>query len=420
MNPLVHSSFILNKVYMNLKTSTDILFLADGSPWPAHSGAALRSIGLLRELSKEFSICLVVLSRQEPSVAQRDYFSQYVHNLIWLPLHDSSWSDKFEIARISVKNTLPYHSAAFRYALLKSPVILHKILTFPGVVFTSVGHWGTLVAEAPALNWILNQCDADVEFWRVYATQVTSRLMRYIALANLELSRRHYPSIYTNVGRIISVCNEDRQLTLELAPKAHVDVIENGIDCLYYRPDRRMESRPPRLLFTGTSVARNMKALHQFTRTVWPMLRVEVPNLELIVAGNFSEAAQSEYCAVSGIHFTGRVEDIRPFFNQSDIFIAPFEDTHGSKLKIAEAMAMSMAVVSTEQGVRGFSLKHGESVLIGDNKTQFTNAVLQILRDPNQREYLGKNARYVAETTIDWAVLGHRLRSIVRDVRSKL
>lgn len=50
------------------------------------------------------------------------------------------------------------------------------------------------------------------------------------ALVNWGLSDRHFRRIYPYVGRIISVCEEDRQLTLTLAPTAKVDVIQNGVD----------------------------------------------------------------------------------------------------------------------------------------------------------------------------------------------
>jgi glycosyltransferase involved in cell wall biosynthesis len=87
--------------------------------------------------------------------------------------------------------------------------------------------------------------------------------------------------------------------------------------------------------------------------------------------------------------------------------------------KIAEAMAMGMAIVSTPQGMRGFSLVNGESVLIAHNEEQFASHVVALLRDQARRRSLGAAAREVALSTIDWPVLGKRLVGIIHSVKEE-
>jgi polysaccharide biosynthesis protein PslH len=304
--------------------------------------------------------------------------------------------------------------------LRNHPEVRKRILEYPGPVMTSTGHWGTLVHDRPAPNWILNQCDADVDFWRVYARQARHPASRAAASINFLLARHHYPRIYSHVGRIISVCEEDRQSTLELMPTAQVDVIENGVDCSYYVSKRVPGAHPPRLLFSGTSVPRNMTALRQFGRDIWPLVLRDVPDVELLIAGDFRPEAQAEFKPFKGIRFTGKVEDIRPFFNQSDVFISPFKVTHGSKLKIAEAMSMGMAIVSTPQGVRGFTLVDGESVLIAHSDQEFAVHIIALLRDRARRERMGIAARNAALAAVDWRILGKRLITIVEAARKPL
>ena len=398
------------------KIPTRLMFLAWESPWPARSGGALRTLGLLKELSKAFELELVLLTRHPLSTEQTALFKGLARTVTRIPLRDVVLGDKMRAAILMLRLCCPYHCAVLEVSLRDYVGVRRRIEQFPGVVFTSVGHWAALVRTQQASNWILNQCDADVEFWRVYASQVSNRLVRLAALVNWRLSDRTFRQIYSHVGRIISVCEEDRQLTLSLAPQAQVDVIENGVDCAYYVPDRAIRTGPPRLLFTGTSAARNMTALRQFVRNVFPLLLQEMSDVELLVAGDFSTKAQAEFRGRINIRFTGRVDDIRLFFNQSDVYIAPFEETHGSKLKIAEAMAMGMPTVSTPAGIRGFSLVDGEAVLIAQDNEQFAAHVVALLRDFPRRQRLGAEARKVALATIDWPVLGKRLRAIVESV----
>jgi len=396
------------------------MFLSWESPWPAHSGAALRSLGMLKELSKAFEVELILLTRRPLTEDQMNYLKSISKNITRIPLKDISAIKKMYAALRMIKKNLPYHSALLESSLQDYYNIQSRILTYKGIVFTSTGHWGTLVYNKEAPNWILNQCDADAEFWRVYASQVSSPYASLMAKINYRFAIRHYKQIYKNVARIISVCEEDRQHTSKLSPQAQVDVIENGVDCSYYNPERTPRTGPPRLLFTGTSVPRNVTALRQFTHSIWPMIQRELPEVELWIAGNFRPEAQVEFRKYKSIHFTGAVEDMRPYFNQSDVFIAPFEKTHGSKLKIAEAMAMGIAIVSTPQGIRGFQLIDGESVLIAYSNEQFAAHVVKLSRDHILGEQLGKAARNVAIATIDWSVLGQRLKAIIEETYANL
>jgi glycosyltransferase involved in cell wall biosynthesis len=155
-------------------------------------------------------------------------------------------------------------------------------------------------------------------------------------------------------------------------------------------------------------------------QNVFPLIQRELPNIELLIGGNFDSKAQAQFRRYRGICFTGRVDDIRPIFNKSDVYVAPFKETHGSKLKIAEAMAMGIAIISTPEGIRGFPLVDGESVLIAYDNEQFASHSVALLSNPVRRERIGVNARKVAEMFIDWKILGKRLIQIVDSVYEEI
>ncbi|MHA1360535.1 MAG: glycosyltransferase family 4 protein [Candidatus Helarchaeota archaeon] len=397
-----------------------IVFLSWGSPWPTQGGGTLRTFGLLKQLSKYYEIELVILDNKKLSKNQEKELNKYVKSIIPVKMNNSSIWNKIKIISFMLRHKMPYHCAVLNVTFKKASKVFEYIMNFKGVVYASYGHWGILVRGRKASNWILDQHNADIDFWRTYAGQASNLWLRLVALINWKLAKLHFPKIYLSIGRIVSVCEEDRQLTLSVYPEAKVDVIENGVDCSYYFPSKKQKMGPPQILFTGTSAPRNVTALRQFTHNVWPLIQRELPEVELWVAGNFKHEAQIEFKKYKNIHFTGWIKDIRPYFNKSDVFIAPFEETHGSKLKIAEAMAMGMAIVSTPQGIRGFSLIDGESVLIANDNKQFASHVLRLLTDIKLREKLGVAAREVALSTIDWKVLGKRLKSIVEETYANI
>lgn len=392
----------------------NFLFLSWGHPWPTNSGAALRHYGLLQQLNKVYDLELVILAREHLNEEQIKTLSEFSKKIKFVYLKDSGFISKINIFYLMVSEKIPYHSAALKYSLARYSQINTYIKNFPGVIYASMSHWGILVNMTSA-NWILDQQNADVHFWQVYASQTSNYLIKIAAYLNWILSKHYYKRLYNQVGRVVSVCEEDKQLTLNVEPNLKVDVIENGIDCSTYIPNRTWVPGRYCLLFTGTSAARNVTALRYFLDNIFPKVLSEIPQVELVVGGNFDTKTQMSFRDYKNVSFTGWLEDLKPVFNNSDVYIAPFADTHGSKLKIAEAMAMAMPIVSTRAGIRGFQLVNNQSVLIADNDDQFANQILVLLKDKNKRQEIGDAARQIALATIDWQVLGERLQKIIEN-----
>ena len=398
-----------------------ILFLSWESPWPAFSGAGIRRWGLLSELGRDYPVDLLVLSRKPLTKEQTAKLGEIAHTVTRIPLKDVTAADKARALARMIVHRLPYHGAVLESSLGDHPDFRQRIEEYPGIVFTSVGHWGMLIRYRRAAHWILNQCDADVDYWRVHALQAEGPLEKAAARINHRLSLHVFRRVYRNAGRIISVCEEDRHLTRELAPEAQIDVIENGVDCSYYVPDHDgLDRQPPRLLFTGTSAVRNVTALRWFAGMVLPLIRKQIPDVELLIGGDFDPKTRDLFNRIRNIRFTGRVDDIRPCFNQSHVYVAPFRITHGTRVKIAEAMAMGMAIVSKPGGIRGYPLVDGESVLVAETPEAFADCCLKLLRDASLREKLERAARQIALKALDWKILGERLRAIVKEHRTSL
>lgn len=392
-----------------------ILFLSWGCPWPALAGGTLRTLGLLKELSRSFAVDLLVLGTSEPSAAQQNAMQSYIRSIRFVPMAGRTFLGRLSLLRTMLLNRVPYHCAVIRNSFAQETDMLDFLRAYPGLIYANYGQWGSLALDCTNACWILDQQNSDVQLWKAYMKYARG-VMKLVAAVNWALAAHHYPHIYESVRKVISVCEEDKRLTLQLSPQASVDVIENGVDCEEFSPNKRFDSSRARVLFTGTSAQRNIKALHDFCSHVWPAIKQRLPQAELLVAGRFTQAAQKQFAYVADVRFTGFVEDIRPCFDESDVFISPFHENHGSKLKIAEAMAMAMPIVSTPEGVRGFALKHKVSALIADTDTQFVTYVVDLLSTPDMRTQLGEAARQVALQTIDWPVLGARLRRIVEQI----
>jgi glycosyltransferase involved in cell wall biosynthesis len=216
----------------------EVLFLAWDSPWPAHYGGAFRTLGLLTELSAAFEVELLVLVREPLRVDQRAALASVSARVTEIPLRDATLTQRLRNALWGAVSGRPYHCAVIESSLRAHPDVRRRLQDYPGVVYASYGHWGTLASRRGRRNWILDQQHANVDFWRTYRSLMPNPAKKLFGALNERLVRRHFRDIYVAMGRIVSVCEEDRGLTLDLAPRAHVDIIPNGVDCVYFEPDR--------------------------------------------------------------------------------------------------------------------------------------------------------------------------------------
>jgi glycosyltransferase involved in cell wall biosynthesis len=72
--------------------------------------------------------------------------------------------------------------------------------------------------------------------------------------------------------------------------------------------------------------------------------------------------------------------------------IVPLQSGSGIRIKILEAFAMGMAVISTEQGIRGIDVDDRKEFYLAETSEEWV-AAIQALQDPNERKRIGKNAQ---------------------------
>jgi glycosyltransferase involved in cell wall biosynthesis len=75
------------------------------------------------------------------------------------------------------------------------------------------------------------------------------------------------------------------------------------------------------------------------------------------------------------------------------------------RLKILEAFARGIPVVSTSIGCDGIRVEHGRHLLIADTPAEFADRVVELLESPRLGESLARHARALVTSTYDWRVV---------------
>jgi glycosyltransferase involved in cell wall biosynthesis len=95
------------------------------------------------------------------------------------------------------------------------------------------------------------------------------------------------------------------------------------------------------------------------------------------------------------------VRDLEPLYRSAGIFIVPLRAGSGIRVKILEAMARGIPIVSTSVGVEGLDVTPGEHLLVADDHTDFAQAIRWLLEEPIRRGRMAAAARERA-LAYDW------------------
>jgi glycosyltransferase involved in cell wall biosynthesis len=188
-------------------------------------------------------------------------------------------------------------------------------------------------------------------------------------------------------------------------------VVPNGVACAeieFIAPSRRASRE---ILFVGAmSHPPNVRCAVELAREVLPRVRRTHPDARLILCGR-APVAEVRALASRDVEVTGTVDDVAPWLARAGVYVNLLRAGAGSSLKVPEALAAGVPLVSTRTGVRGFALDD-RHLHIAETADDAARAVLEAWRSPAASDARAHAARAVA-ATLDWDILGERFARLV-------
>lgn len=234
--------------------------------------------------------------------------------------------------------------------------------------------------------------------------------------------RRIERDIPARVGAVV-VCSE-----LDRERLGHPDarIVPNG-----YEPHHpastggpsRADGRPvgdssvnhPTFLMVGLlTYAPNRDAAGFFARRVLPIVRAEIPEAEFRVIGRYDGPSDiGGYGKAPGVVVTGEVPDLRDELMTATVAVVPIRFGGGTRIKILEAFAWRIPVVSTSVGAEGLAVAHGKHLLIADTPGAFAQACLRLVIDEELRSRMTSAAWELWSRRYRWPTINAALRATV-------
>ena len=152
----------------------------------------------------------------------------------------------------------------------------------------------------------------------------------------------------------------------------------------------------PRLLFVGNmSYGPNAQGVDKFVENVFPLIRQQIPNVELhLVGGCNQQAYLDKWSEIKGVKYMGFVEDLKDEYREARIVVVPIYGGAGTNIKVLEAMQMRRPCVTTTYGVRGFCeyFADNKEILIAEDDAAFAEKVVALLNDEKQNHDIATKA----------------------------
>jgi len=230
------------------------------------------------------------------------------------------------------------------------------------------------------------------------------------AVAEVRRLRRWERACWREADAVTCVTADDAARIARWHPA--VTVIENGVaarEIVYLPPSARAAKE---LLFVGAmSHGPNVAAAVELVREVLPRVRRAFPEARVVLCGR---APSPEVAALAGpdVTVTGTVPDTAPWLARAGAYVNLLRAGAGSSLKVPEAMAAGVPLVTTALGARGFALRDDVHGRVAETPDDVAAAVVDAWRDPDAADRRAKEARSLAEA-LDWEVVGQRFAAVV-------
>lgn len=371
-------------------------------PWPITSGGKAREYHLLRALAQRgHEITLLVQAKTQADADVQAALAPWVKELIVLP-------------RRSLKDPRTLWRAAFSPLPLLTTVNGHApALTRQFEQLLARQHWDIVQIEhsygyqpfEAALQrhrqpFVLVEHNVESELgaatygkWPVWA--------RPFARYDQWRGRRWERHALGQASLVVAVTESDaRKLGAYTQRPPHV--VTNGADIQGFagvKPDLASK----RVLFVGNyEYAPNVDAVEWAMEAIWPRLWALQPEARFVVCGHALPPAWRQRWTDPRIEWRGYVDHLPTVQSQSAVFLAALRFGGGSKLKVLEALAASLPVVSTTEGLSGLGVTAGEQAMVADNAEAIAQAVSHLLDHPEQAVQMGLRAREHVTARFDW------------------
>lgn len=379
-----------------------VLFVTELCPFPPYGGELIRCYNLIDALCQYFNVVLLSPKPDEDCELMRKLYA-------WHDLKDS----KDWLYRLPFK-ILPYPPLT---QLLKT---LCQEYT-PQITWFDYRYWGQYVPTVQHFGsrTIMGTHNVQSKLTRQKLMTLPRNTIYFKTLLHYQLEYLHERFLFKRFDKVISVSESDRRYYSKIVGETKSRVVPNFINESYYNPTDFDMREDNCLIVTGNFCAfQNVLGAQWLLKRIWPSVYKKIPNARLKFVGRGAETIIPYTKHLKGISCIGEVPSIVPYLRSATVAAVPLLHGSGTRIKILEAMACAVAIVTTSLGAEGLKLTSRKDCIIADSPDDFAKAIIELFNTPAMREQLAQNGLKLLIEEYGWQVNVERIRQLIEDTVS--
>lgn len=412
-----------------------ILLLTQIVPYPLDSGPKIKTYHVLRYLSERghrVTLATFVRKHEEQYLLHLQAYCAEIHAV---PLRRSRFADVRAYAA-SLWTGFPFlvtrdaqpamRQLLWRLAQQQFDIVHADQLTMAQFALHFRHSSPSTSTHSPALVFDAHNAVHEI----VERAQRTAPIfLRPVLAVEADRLRKYEGNLIGQFDHTLAVSAVDQKALLNALDhklgtqnhKSGISVIPIAVDCASLSPVKRDQLSNNILTASTLFYPPNADGVRWFMHEVFPFVRHQVSDPTLTIVGSrppkdiVDFGLQNAGC----VHVTGYVPDLQRYLERAALIVVPVRAGSGMRVRILEAMARGVPIVTTTTGVEGIDAIDGEHLLVADEPREFAAAVVRLLNDQTLRESLIRNGRRLVEEKYDWQVVLPKLESVYQSLGSK-
>lgn len=387
-----------------------ILAVTSQLPWPLDRGGHLRTFHLLRGLASRYRVRLVAGA----ATSHEDAVRALAHAGITTEpatLGARTWYGEAWRAGVSALRREPY---VFFTRHDRRPMwqVLERELMFdpPGALY--LDHLDSLLFVRALGMPTGSPIPIVLDLHNVYSSIVQREGRQRHGVARWYLGREatlleQVERQAVQLANLVFVVSEQDSRYFSGLGAERVAVVPNGVDCGAYEtlPTGREGSAPLMLYVGALSWPPNIAAARSLVTDVLPLVRQRIPDARVRLIGRDPAAEVRALGDHPGVELHDAVADLIPHLREARLLAVPLAVAGGTRLKILEAFAAGLPVVSSPIGCEGLPVSDGVHLRIASGD-RFARTVVETFEDVDGSTRRAAQARALVRARFDWDLIG--------------
>ncbi len=374
-----------------------VLIIGSRIPFPLHDGGAIATFNMLKGLSHcGIETTFISLNTHKHFVDDSTLKKEFPFLKALIPFKINTgislWGAIKNLFGNSSYNIDRFYNTDFEQFIVQQiKNNAYDIIHFEGLFVAPYIAAVQLNCTTPTL---LRQHNIEFQIWERLAANEKNPLKKWYLHLLATRIKQFELDVLPKFSKIVTIAHSDEVLIQQLTLLNHTQTIPGGFE-INLSEASHGPLIPNSMYHIGSMEwLPNRQAMEWFYASVWPLVIKEMPFAKFYMAGKNMPLKYKEWES-DNFHVLGQVKNAAEFANDKEILIVPLQSGSGIRMKMIEAMLQGKAVITTQIGAQGLPVINKVHCLIADTETDFSQAILALLRDEAFRKSIAEKGKSV-------------------------